>query len=167
MRSSTRLGSMGPPPATRGRHPQDLLDLAQSWAEFDLTLKEARPSRCRQGRHGTRPAAVTSPVRGPAPAAIPAPSPSRRRPRRPKARVGWGDADFATNSSRLPGHKDFFLNSVAWLAQDVDSSPFRPKEPDDQRMLLNRTQRLVIALASLIGCRALDHRGRVVWWRRR
>lgn len=83
--------------------------------------------------------------------------------------VAIGDADFASNALLgFQGNQDFFLNTVAWLAQDADLISIRPKEPEDQRLFLTRTQqRLVslLALAFLPG--AFVVLGIANWWRRR
>jgi ABC-type uncharacterized transport system involved in gliding motility auxiliary subunit len=83
--------------------------------------------------------------------------------------VAIGDADFASNALfGFQGNQDFFLNTVAWLAQDADLISIRPREPEDQRLFLTRTQqRLVtlLALAFLPGAFVLL--GIANWWKRR
>jgi len=55
--------------------------------------------------------------------------------------VAIGDSDWASNSMLgFQGNNDFFLNIVAWLAQDTDLISIRPKEPDDQKMFLTANQ---------------------------
>jgi ABC-type uncharacterized transport system involved in gliding motility auxiliary subunit len=42
--------------------------------------------------------------------------------------VAIGDADFASNALiGFQGNQDFFLNTVAWLAQDADLISIRPR----------------------------------------
>jgi ABC-type uncharacterized transport system involved in gliding motility auxiliary subunit len=83
--------------------------------------------------------------------------------------VVFGDSDWASNSLLgFQGNQDFFLNTVAWLAQDADLISIRPREPEDQRLFLTRTQqRLVtlLALAFLPGAFVLL--GIANWWKRR
>ncbi len=63
-------------------------------------------------------------------------------PKPPEGRVvAFGDSDFASNSLLgFQGNQDFFLNVVAWLAEDADLISIRPREPDDQRLFLTRDQ---------------------------
>jgi len=81
----------------------------------------------------------------------------------------FGDSDVATNTLLgFQGNKDLFLNSVAWLAQDADLISIRPKEPDDQRLLLTRNQQqnmLVLALLLIPGVFIVM--GIREWWSRR
>jgi ABC-type uncharacterized transport system involved in gliding motility auxiliary subunit len=145
-----------------------------SWGETDLSLKE--PVRAEQGKdtYGPLSLAVAVTVRGKAPAPTPAPSPAPgaepETPKAPEGRVvAMGDSDFASNGYvGLQGNKDFFLNSVAWLAQDVDLISIRPKEADDQRMFLTGNQKLAISLFALIGLPGLClAAGIFVWLKRR
>ena len=83
--------------------------------------------------------------------------------------AAFGDADFASNQLlAFQGNQDFFLNTVAWLAEDPDLISIRPKEPDDQRMFLTQQQQwnmwfvavvLVPFFFVILGIAA--------WWRRR
>ena len=83
--------------------------------------------------------------------------------------MAFGDADFASNSGlQMLGNRDFVLNTVAWLAEDPDLIAIRPKEPDDQRLVLNRGQQQFVALLALLllpGVFVVW--GGVSWWRRR
>ncbi len=109
-----------------------------SWAETDLDLKN-RPEFT-DGKDKTGPvslgAVVT--VRGPVPTPAPSPSPSPAAdaPKPPEGRVAaFGDSDFASNALLgFQGNQDFFLNVVAWLAEDQDLISIRPREPEDQRL---------------------------------
>jgi ABC-type uncharacterized transport system involved in gliding motility auxiliary subunit len=154
---------------------QDLVKTsAQSWAESDLTLKD--PIKFDEGkdRKGPISLAAVATVKGPAPAPTPVPSPAPSpAPEEPKAKEGRvvavGDADFATNSLLgFQGNQDFFLNVVAWLAEDADLISIRPKEPENQSLFLSRqAQQNVawIALVLLPGIFVIL--GVVTWWRRR
>jgi ABC-type uncharacterized transport system involved in gliding motility auxiliary subunit len=82
-----------------------------------------------------------------------------------------GDSDFAGNTLlgfRPLGNRDFFLNSVAWLAQDVDLISIRPKEPEDQRLVLTREQQQNVAILALLLIPGLFVvLGIREWWSRR
>ena len=161
---------------------QDLVKTsAQSWAETDLTLKgpikfdEGKdthgPDRARRGGDRARPGArARRPV---AVARTGTASPSSRRREPPKAPEGRvvavGDADFASNSLLgFQGNQDFFLNTVAWLAEDADLISIRPKEPENQALFLSRqAQQNVAWLALVILPGLFVVAGVVGWWRRR
>jgi ABC-type uncharacterized transport system involved in gliding motility auxiliary subunit len=83
--------------------------------------------------------------------------------------AAFGDADFASNQLlSFQGNQDFFLNTVAWLAEDVDLISIRPREPDDQRMFLTRQQQQNVALLSLVLLPGFFVvLGVSAWWRRR
>jgi ABC-type uncharacterized transport system involved in gliding motility auxiliary subunit len=165
-----------------------------SWAETDLTLKD--PIEANEGKDTRGPIALgavaTVPATAPPPAASPSPalaspgaspsaspaaaspSPSASPSDEPAAPregrvVAFGDADFASNQLlTFGGNQDFFLNAVAWLAEDADLISIRPKEPDDHRMFLSVGQQQTIWLVSrwlLPGAFVLA--GIVSWWRRR
>jgi ABC-type uncharacterized transport system involved in gliding motility auxiliary subunit len=157
---------------------QDLLQSSpRSWAESDLSLKGEIKLDDGKDKVGpiTLGAAITlrdttSPSPSPSPSASPSPGAEEPKQEKKEGRVvAIGDADFATNNLLgFQGNQDFFLNTVAWLAQDADLISIRSKEPDDQRLFLTRTQqRLVslLALAFLPG--AFVVLGIATWWRRR
>jgi len=52
-----------------------------------------------------------------------------------------GDSDFANNRN-FPdmGNGNFFLNCIAWLAQDEDLIAVRPKDPDLRRVSLTKAE---------------------------
>jgi len=83
--------------------------------------------------------------------------------------VAIGDADFASNTLlSFQGNQDFFLNSVAWLAQDMDLISIRPKEPEDQRLFLTVNQQQNVAVLALLLLPGLFVvAGVVSWWKRR
>jgi hypothetical protein len=169
---------------------QNLVETAAaSWAESDFTLKE--PVQMDPGKDTKGPvslgAVATVPVTAPSPApspspvaaaspaaspGAPAPSPSPSdEPAAPKqGRVAaFGDADFASNQLlSFEGNQDFFLNTIAWLAEDADLISVRPREPEDQRMFLSVQQQQTIWLVSrwLIPL-AFVMAGIMSWWRRR
>jgi ABC-type uncharacterized transport system involved in gliding motility auxiliary subunit len=151
-----------------------------SWAESDLTLKQ-NPLKRDEGkdRKGPIALAVVATIREPEPKASPSPSPSPEasptpgedeKPKKPEGRViAFGDVDFASNALLgFQGNADFFQNAVAWLAQDADLISIRPKEAEDQRMFLTRSQEqniLILALGLLPG--SFVALGVAAWWRRR
>ena len=154
---------------------QDLVKTsAQSWAESDVSLKG--PIKFEEGKDRMGPVslAAVATVKGPAPAPTPtpspAPSPAPEEPKAPEGRVvAVGDADFASNSLLgVQGNQDFFLNAVAWLAEDADLISIRPKEPENQALFLSRqAQQNVAWLALVILPGLFVVLGVVTWWRRR
>lgn len=61
-----------------------------------------------------------------------------------------GDSDFANNRN-FPdmGNGNFFLNCVAWLAQDEDLIAVRPKDPDLRRVSLTKAELNVMNLIAI------------------
>jgi ABC-type uncharacterized transport system involved in gliding motility auxiliary subunit len=158
---------------------QDLVKTSPaSWAETDLTLKA--PVQFDEGKDKKGPislAAVATvtvsagPSPSPSPSVAPgaSPSPDEAAPKKEGRLAVFGDSDFATNTLlSFQGNRDLFLNSVAWLAQDADLISIRPKEPDDQRLVLTRNQQqnmLVLALLLIPGTFIVM--GVREWWSRR
>jgi hypothetical protein len=165
-----------------GASAQNLVETAgASWAETDLSLKE--PVQMDAGKDVKGPvslgAVATVPVTAPSPAPspssspgapAPSPSPSEEPAARKEGRVAaFGDADFASNQLlSFEGNQDFFLNTIAWLAEDADLISVRPREPEDQRLFLSVQQQQTIWLVSrwLIPL-AFVLAGVMSWWRRR
>jgi ABC-type uncharacterized transport system involved in gliding motility auxiliary subunit len=83
--------------------------------------------------------------------------------------VAIGDVDFASNQLLgFQGNQDFFLNIVAWLAEDADLISIRPKEPENQSLFLSRqVQQNVAWIALVILPLFFVVAGVVTWWRRR
>ena len=113
---------------------QDLVKTsAQSWAESDLSMKGAIKFDEGKDTKGPISLAAVATVRGTAPAPAPAPSPAAspapEPPKAPEGRVvAVGDADFASNQLLgFQGNQDFFLNAIAWLAEDADMISIRPE----------------------------------------
>ena len=158
---------------------QDLVKTSPaSWAETDLALKA--PVQFDEGKDKKGPislaavATVTvtpSPSPSPSPSVSPSasPSPDVAAPKREGRVAAFGDSDFASNTLvSFQGNRDLFLNTVAWLAQDADLISIRPKEPDDQRLVLTRNQQqnlLVLALLLIPGVFIVM--GIRQWWSRR
>ncbi|MCL4459739.1 MAG: GldG family protein [Chloroflexi bacterium] len=80
-----------------------------------------------------------------------------------------GDVDFATNAFLdSVGNRDFFLNSVDWLAQSEDLIGIRAKPPQDRRLFLTGTEMNLIFYSSVIFLPlAVLLAGGAVWWTRR
>jgi ABC-type uncharacterized transport system involved in gliding motility auxiliary subunit len=168
---------------------QDLVKTSPaSWAETDLSLKapvqfdEGKDKKDKKGPIALAavatvtvatpsPAPSAAPSRAPsgAPSPSPSSSPEEAAPKREGRVAALGDSDFASNSLLgFQGNRDLFLNTVAWLAQDVDLISIRPKEPDDQRLVLTRNQQqnlLVLALLLIPGLFVVM--GIREWWSRR
>jgi ABC-type uncharacterized transport system involved in gliding motility auxiliary subunit len=168
---------------------QDLVKTSErSWAETDLALKG--PIKYDEGKDTKGPIslAAVATVKGPTPAPSPTPSPAAspsaspappspspsaspaEEAKAPEGRVvAVGDADFASNSLLgIQGNQDFFLNSVAWLAEDADLISIRPKEPENQALFLSRqVQQNVAWLALVVLPGFFVVLGVVTWWRRR
>jgi ABC-type uncharacterized transport system involved in gliding motility auxiliary subunit len=173
--------------SVEGVFAQDLVKTSPaSWGESDLTLKA--PVEFGEGKDKKGPISlgavatvtVSTPSPSPgAPAASPAPgtsspapsaSPSPEEAPKKEGRVAaFGDSDFASNALLgFQGNRDLFLNTVAWLAQEADLISIRPKEPDDQRLVLTRDQQwnlLFLALVLIPG--AFLVMGVREWWARR
>jgi ABC-type uncharacterized transport system involved in gliding motility auxiliary subunit len=83
--------------------------------------------------------------------------------------VAVGDADFASNQLLgFQGNQDFFLNTVAWLAEDADLISIRPKEPENQSLFLSRQKQQMVAWVALVILPLFFViAGVVAWWRRR
>jgi gliding motility-associatede transport system auxiliary component len=154
-----------------------VLTSAESWAETDLGLKapvqldeKDKKGPIALGAVATVP--VTAPPSPePSPSASPSPeaSPEATPPARQGRVVAFGDADFASNALLgFQGNRDFFLNVVAWLAEDADLISIRPREPEDQRMFLTQTQQQSIAVVALLLLPGLFVAlGVWTWWKRR
>jgi ABC-type uncharacterized transport system involved in gliding motility auxiliary subunit len=162
---------------------QDLVKTSdQSWAESDLALKG--PIKFDDGKDrmgpvalaavatvkGSAPPPVPTPSTSPAPGASASPSPTPEPAKAPEGRVvAVGDADFASNLLLgFRGNQDFFLNTVAWLAEDADLISIRPKDPENQAMFLSRQVQQNVAWLALVLLPGLFViAGVVSWWRRR
>ena len=66
--------------------------------------------------------------------------------------IVFGDSDFVNNTNiNLAGNKDFFLNTVNWLAEEADMISIRKKEPDVTPVILTASQaRLIFWLPVII-----------------
>ncbi len=156
---------------------------AQSWAETTLTTEGALEYEEGSDRLGPISLAAVATVKGEAPAAR-ADKPNDadgaedaddaandgEGEKAPEGRVAAvGDVDFASNQLLgFQGNQDFFLNVVAWLAEDADLISIRPKEPENQSLFLSRqVQQNVAWVALVILPLIFVIAGIVTWWRRR
>ncbi len=151
---------------------QDLVQTSgQSWAETDLKLGDRIVFDEKKDRKGPVTLGTAVTFRKPSPAPTPSPSPGAEEPPKPpegRAAV-FGDSDWASNSLLgFQGNQDFFLNVVAWLAEDADLISIRPRDPEDQRITLTRLQQqnvATVALGLIPGLFVVL--GVAKWWRRR
>ncbi|MEX2261018.1 MAG: GldG family protein [Bryobacteraceae bacterium] len=80
-----------------------------------------------------------------------------------------GSSDWAANNIiSFNGNRDLFMNMMNWLSSDEDLISIRPKEPEDRRLSLSRSQMSRIFYSSVIGLPLfVIVSGIMVWWRRR
>jgi ABC-type uncharacterized transport system involved in gliding motility auxiliary subunit len=80
-----------------------------------------------------------------------------------------GNAGFLANSFiGFNGNRDLALNMLNWLSSDEDLISIRPKENEDRRITLSRSQMTWVRLVSQFGLPlAVVIAGVFVWWRRR
>lgn len=84
--------------------------------------------------------------------------------------VVFGDSDFINNTYiEFPGNKDFFLNTINWLAQEKELIAIRPKETEGSGgIYLRRSQMNSIFITSIVSIPVVILlAGSVVWWKRR
>jgi ABC-type uncharacterized transport system involved in gliding motility auxiliary subunit len=80
-----------------------------------------------------------------------------------------GSSYWATNSFVTQiGNPDFALNTVNWLSSDEDLISIRPKEAEDRKLTMNKSQVNWVGFTSLLLIPLLViGTGLSVWWRRR
>ena len=80
-----------------------------------------------------------------------------------------GSSEWASNGYlRFNGNKDMFLNMVNWLSADEDLISIRPKDPEDQRLAMNKSQMGMVFWTSIVFIPGLIIlAGISIWWRRR
>jgi ABC-type uncharacterized transport system involved in gliding motility auxiliary subunit len=155
---------------------------AQSWAETSLTLEGALEYEEDKDRLGPISLAAVATIEGEAPSSSDTTDEEAEGGQEsedtsdtedetaPEGRVvAVGDVDFASNQLLgFQGNQDFFLNVVAWLAEDADLISIRPKDPENQTLFLSqqvKTNVWLMALIILPGFFVVA--GIVSWWRRR
>ncbi len=80
-----------------------------------------------------------------------------------------GSSMWAANSFiSFNGNRDLAMNTINWLASDEDLISIRPKDRDDRRITMTRSQLNWVGITSL-GLLPLGIviAGVTVWWRRR
>lgn len=80
-----------------------------------------------------------------------------------------GSSEWAANGFlRFNGNRDMFLNMVNWLSADEDLISIRPKDPEDQRLSMNKSQMGMVMWTSIVFIPGLVIlAGISIWWRRR
>ncbi len=69
---------------------------------------------------------------------------------------------------RFNGNRDLFLNMMNWMSSDEDLISIRPKEPEDRRLNMTRSQMAMVFYSSVIVIPLLIVVAGVgVWWQRR
>jgi ABC-type uncharacterized transport system involved in gliding motility auxiliary subunit len=147
----------------------------RAWAETNFSGAAARPDpEDRQGPVSVAVAAnkaeappAFSPGAGGLPQAQPTPAPSST----PKGRlVVVGDSDFASNTylNQVIGSRDFFVNSVNWLAEDEDLISVRATPAVAPPILLTSQAQVLVFYTSVVFVPlAVLLLGGVIWWQRR
>ena len=106
----------------------------------------------------------------------PAPPSGNASPAAPESRpkpesrvVAIGDSDFAANSFLgFQGNRDFFMNTINWLAQQENLIAIRPRQPEDRRLTLNADQQQRVMLLCLFILPGIVFASGVyAWWKRR
>ena len=132
-----------------------------SWAETDLQPRTAPSSSTAKDKRGPISLGAVATIQvdhaGASRAGAPPVAVARRlagAAAAQPARGGWWRSatptSRATRCSVFQGNRDFFLNVVAWLAEDADLISIRPREPEDQRMFLAAGQQQVVAAVALL-----------------
>jgi ABC-type uncharacterized transport system involved in gliding motility auxiliary subunit len=160
-----------------GRTAEPLLSTtAQSWAEADLASIASQDGRVafeaeRGDKQGpiTLAAAVSAPATVTPPAGNATPAAPDDAPKPETRIVAVGDSDFVSNyAARVPGNRDFFLNTLNWLSQQENLIAVRPRQPQDHQLALTADQMNRMMILSLLIIPGLVFAsGFYVWWRRR
>lgn len=144
----------------------------RSWGETNFTVSPRLDSG--EDKPGPLPVAIavnkTDPVQGINPGAPPVPTPAAGT-QTPKGRlVVSGNVEFASNAlfTQVPGNRDFFVNSVNWLAEDEDLISIRA-EPGGAPPVVMTNQSLVLVFWTTVIFIPLSVLlvGGTVWWQRR
>ena len=162
---------------TGGHTAQPILETStQSWAEKDMASL-ATGKVAFDADKGDRQGPIALGVAVSAPATdVPAPPAGNTTPgspddsKKPESRlIAIGDSDFAANFGLgIQGNRDFFMNTVNWLAQQENLIAIRPREPEDRRLTLTAAQQQNIMLLSIFVIPGLVFAsGIYTWWRRR
>ncbi len=155
---------------------------AQSWAETDISSLATGGRVAFDADKGDKQGPITLGAAASAPATVTPPPPAAdaskpadpNKPAEPESKpesrvVALGDSDFAANAFLgIQGNKDFFMNTVNWLAQQENMIAIRPREPEDRRITLTADQQQRIMLLSIFVIPGLVFASGVyTWWKRR
>lgn len=134
---------------------------AQSWAETDLAAITSGGGRVELNEdRGDRPGPISLAAAVSAPATeAPAPpppaegaAPADNKPTPQSRVVVIGDSDFASNGILgVQGNRDFFQNTVNWLAQQEGLIAIRPREPEDRRITMTAEAQNMVFWLSIFG----------------
>ncbi len=134
---------------------------AQSWAETDLVAITSGGGRVELNEDkGDRPGPISLAAAVSAPATeAPAPpppaegaAPAENKPTPQSRVVVIGDSDFASNGILgVQGNRDFFQNTVNWLAQQEGLIAIRPREPEDRRITMTAEAQNMVFWLSIFG----------------
>jgi ABC-type uncharacterized transport system involved in gliding motility auxiliary subunit len=143
----------------------------RAWAETNFT-PPARPDP--EDQPGPLSVAVATNKLDPPPTfspGSPMPTPAAGDSKTPKGRlVVVGNSEFASNTyfNQVLGNRDFFVNSVNWLAEDEDLISVRAEPAVAPPIILsNQAQVLVFYTSVVFVPLAVLLLGGVVWWQRR
>jgi ABC-type uncharacterized transport system involved in gliding motility auxiliary subunit len=149
----------------------------QSWSESDISSLSTGKGQVEfNADKGDKQGPITLAAAVSAPATVTPPKPANAspdspdQPSPPETRVvAVGDSDFAANLAiGVQGNRDFFMNSLNWLAQQENMIAVRPRQPQDQRLTLTADQQNRIMILSLLIIPGLVFAtGVYTWWRRR
>jgi len=150
---------------------------AQSWAESDLAALSSGSGRVELNEDkGDKPgpislaAAVSAPATEVPPTPPPAEGAAPAEPKpTPQSRVVViGDSDFPTNGILgVQGNRDFFQNTVNWLAQQEGLISIRPREPQDRRITMTAEAQNMVFWLSIFGIPGFIFALGVLNWRGR
>jgi ABC-type uncharacterized transport system involved in gliding motility auxiliary subunit len=148
-----------------GHTAQSLVETSRnSWGETDIkdlaAGQPAKPDDADKKGPVSLAAAVSAPVQNAA----------EKNGQKPETRiVAFGDSEFASNGFLgVQGNRDFFLNTVNWLAQQENMISIRPRDAQDRRITLTADQETrIFYLTVLIVPGLILLAGVQTWWRRR
>lgn len=158
------------------RFAQNLAETSQkAWAETDIKelMTSGRVQQETDKGDIAGPVSLAAAVSAPVTTAPDAPADASKTngeaPKPESRMVVIGDSDFASNRwLGFPGNRDFFLNTVNWLAQQENLIAIRPKDPEDRRITLSADQdRRIFWLTVFIIPGLILLAGVHSWWRRR
>lgn len=111
---------------------------------------------------------VAEPISGRSPNLAELADPSYRSTEPESRLVVIGDSDFVSDARvAYRPNRDFFLNSVAWLAREENLVAVRPKDPEERVLRIRASEKNFLRLASVILYPAAILTFGVVTWARR